>query len=259
MLDKTIIEKILESVPLAIFIIGTILFVIAAVGGIPIGTPPLQITDPLWKLALGIMGFIMVCVGLLFVVRERKIFVSENQKKNDSKDSDSLKNIHLVQKSQQHDTGELFNEVETEICFLGIIAKRTVNSDAFKRFLTSKRNTSVNIKFLLLDPDSQVFLQRAHDENESVTAWKQDLYSTIERLQHYKQEYNISIEVRLYNIYPIWRIIVINKRKIVMNFFLKGKRGTESDQIVMTDINNDWAQAYIEYVELLWNHHSKGG
>jgi tetratricopeptide (TPR) repeat protein len=67
---EKIIEKLLERIPLAVIVIGVVVFVMGAAGGLPLGNPPLQVTDPTWRVGLGVMGLILVGSGLLFIWRE---------------------------------------------------------------------------------------------------------------------------------------------------------------------------------------------
>lgn len=174
-----------------------------------------------------------------------------------AKEEKIRKGIAICDSESQKHFGSLLSEVQSEICFMGIIAKRTVTSDEFKAFLTARAGRPTRIKFLLLDPDSPIFNQRATDENESSTAWKQDLISTIHRLEHYRKTFNTHIEVRLYDTYPIWRTIILDKQKVVLNFFLKGRRGTESDQVILSNSEDHWTRAYIEQFDAIWEHHSR--
>lgn len=66
------IEKLLERAPIAIIVIGAILFVLGAAGGLPIGNPPLTISDPTWRIALGLMGGFLVVIGLLLQREEKE-------------------------------------------------------------------------------------------------------------------------------------------------------------------------------------------
>jgi hypothetical protein len=61
----------------------------------------------------------------------------------------------------------------------------------------------------------------------------------------------------LYDVYPIWRIIIVDREKVLINFFLKGRRGTESDQVILSGAENHWTQAHIDYFDVIWNYHSK--
>ena len=69
MVDKSTIEKLIENTPLAVIVLGIVVFIFGAAGGLPILTPLFQVTDPAWKIALGIMGAILVLGGLALVPR----------------------------------------------------------------------------------------------------------------------------------------------------------------------------------------------
>lgn len=82
MLDKTTIAKLIDRAPLAVIVIGVIVFVIGAAGGLPIGNPPLQITDFAWRVGLGVMGLILVTAGLLLLSRENGPLTKGSPKTN---------------------------------------------------------------------------------------------------------------------------------------------------------------------------------
>lgn len=68
MLDKTI-EALVKDARLAIVVIGVVLCIIGAAGGLPIGSPPLQVSDPAWRIGLAAMGMLLVGAGLLSMLR----------------------------------------------------------------------------------------------------------------------------------------------------------------------------------------------
>lgn len=70
MLEKLSLDKLIERTQLAVVVIGVFILIVGAVGGLPIGNPPLQITDPTWRWSLGVMGLILISVGLLLLIRE---------------------------------------------------------------------------------------------------------------------------------------------------------------------------------------------
>lgn len=70
-MKEKIVEKLLDSAPLTIIIIGIIVFIVGAAGGLPIGDPPLQVTDSTWRLALGLMGGVLVIIGVMLIIREQ--------------------------------------------------------------------------------------------------------------------------------------------------------------------------------------------
>ena len=85
MLDKTTIAKLIDRAPLAVIVIGVLVFVIGAAGGLPIGNPPLQVTDLAWRAGLGVMGLILVTAGLLLISRESGFPTAWNPKVSISK------------------------------------------------------------------------------------------------------------------------------------------------------------------------------
>jgi hypothetical protein len=71
--DKSIIEKLIDRAPLAVIVVGVFVFILGAAGGLPIGNPPLQVSDYSWRIALGVMGLILAVSGLLLLSKEKNI------------------------------------------------------------------------------------------------------------------------------------------------------------------------------------------
>ena len=78
--NKSAWEKLIDRAPLAVIVIGVVVFIIGAAGGLPTGNPPLQVTDFTWRIGLGLIGLILVLVGLLLIVREEQPSISKNPK-----------------------------------------------------------------------------------------------------------------------------------------------------------------------------------
>lgn len=77
--DKNTIAKIIERVPLALIILGVIVFITGAAGGLPIGNPPLQIVDAGWRLGLGVFGFVLTALGIVLLLYEDDSFKKKNR------------------------------------------------------------------------------------------------------------------------------------------------------------------------------------
>ena len=85
MLDETTLAKLIDRAPLAVIVIGVLVFIIGAAGGLPIGNPPLQVTDFAWRAGLGIMGLTLVAAGLLLLSRENTLVRSRGKMATASK------------------------------------------------------------------------------------------------------------------------------------------------------------------------------
>jgi hypothetical protein len=152
----------------------------------------------------------------------------------------------------------VLNEAPNEVCFLGITGNRSFNDDQFKRFLESQHaGTGIRLRVLLLNPNSKAFSRRAAEEKAPVNSWKLELEATIHRLRLYREEYRVNIEVRYYDVFPVLRLIIVDKRKIVINFFLDGRRGTDSSQLSFDDSPSDLANFFVKWFNVIWDYHSQ--
>ena len=80
MMEK-IIENLINRSPLAVIIIGVTVFLIGAVGEVPVGNPPLRVPDVGWRIALGAMGAILVVSGILLLVGEVRAWPKTRKRK----------------------------------------------------------------------------------------------------------------------------------------------------------------------------------
>lgn len=69
---KDVLVKLIERTPLFVIIIGLLVLIIGAAGGLPIGKTPLLVGDIKWRIALGVVGLLIVIVGILLLLKEKK-------------------------------------------------------------------------------------------------------------------------------------------------------------------------------------------
>jgi hypothetical protein len=165
--------------------------------------------------------------------------------------------INIVSGSAKKTLPDVLPMVKSEVSFMAIIGERSVKHDKFKEFVSRGAGGTMHVRLLLLDPDTVVFAQRAAEERERAELWRQDLDGTLQRVKHYREMYNANIDVRLYNVYPVWRIILIDDSKVLVNIFMPGRRGSESDQVVFDDVNSELSRAFKKYFDVVWEHHSR--
>ena len=67
--NKSIIVKLLENVPLAILVIGVVVFLLGATGGYP----PLYVADSAGRIGLVLFGIILTAIGIFLLIRDRKL------------------------------------------------------------------------------------------------------------------------------------------------------------------------------------------
>jgi hypothetical protein len=64
------ISELLKNTSLALVILGVILLIIAAIGGIPIGNQTAPVMDTVWRYTLAISGGILLAIGIFLVLKE---------------------------------------------------------------------------------------------------------------------------------------------------------------------------------------------
>jgi hypothetical protein len=84
MISTSVIEKLIDNVPLAVIVIGVFMLIIGAAGGLPTGNPPLQVTDYTWRIGLGVIGVVLTGLGVLLLFHENGLIESNNGQTKDS-------------------------------------------------------------------------------------------------------------------------------------------------------------------------------
>jgi hypothetical protein len=68
MLDRSTLNKLIDHAPLAITVMGVVVFLAAAAGGLPVGEPPLAVASSGWRIALALLGAGLTAAGVLLLL-----------------------------------------------------------------------------------------------------------------------------------------------------------------------------------------------
>lgn len=143
---------------------------------------------------------------------------------------------------------------ENRICFFGISARTTTHNPNFEKKIKCMPPGS-EIQFLLLNPYCDVLKEKARDEGETPDAWVNDINSSIHRLRDLAQTYarhNIKIEVKIHDLFPMWRMLILDDDKIFLNYFLSAQRGSQSPMLEINKEKNGIFNAYEIQFKKAW-------
>jgi protein-S-isoprenylcysteine O-methyltransferase Ste14 len=68
MLDRSTLNKLIDHAPLAITVMGVVVFLAAAAGGLPVSEPPLAVASSGWRIVLALLGAGLVSAGILLLL-----------------------------------------------------------------------------------------------------------------------------------------------------------------------------------------------
>ena len=158
---------------------------------------------------------------------------------------------------QKIGTEAFMQNIENDFIMWGISAKRTISNPAMKQWLESLPKSHQKAKFLLLDPESPHLARKAEDEGDNPDAWKREISANISRIGELCSKYPSLIELRVYSEFPIWRVVFIDEKIAIMNYFPSGKQGPESPQFILKKGEDSlFDPIYKEFLEV-WNYRSK--
>lgn len=133
---------------------------------------------------------------------------------------------------------ELIGENLRYFMFLGVSAGTTSKIQFLEKHLKSLsklQQSEYCVRFLLLDPNSDQLAKAALEEekNESPRTWKGDIETQIGRLKDFAAAHNVRIEIRTYDQFPIWRMIIVDDKKVALNYYLPATRRNSSPTLFL--------------------------
>ena len=151
-------------------------------------------------------------------------------------------------------TAAILKTVTSDFDFMGIAARKWMGTgDLIDRKIKEVGSRGGNLQFLLLNPQDieAKKLSIANDFEESHVP--NLIIKTLRGLKPYFDS-NINIEVRLYNFMPIFRIAIVNNRKMYLGFFRPRTKGKDSIQLVLdSDYEQSVFKPFKEYFNMIWN------
>jgi hypothetical protein len=169
----------------------------------------------------------------------------------------TVRNIGIVDlyEPKALSTADALKKAITTCDFLGVSAKSTADSREvaaqFERL--SLASSKHKIRFLIMNPDAQKAIsKRARDEQVNPQAWPNDMQGAIINLKTLTDKKNIDIEIRLYDSYPLWRMVIIDNQCVYLNYALPARKINSSHLIKLDHSKNSLAHTFIKLYENMW-------
>ena len=138
------------------------------------------------------------------------------------------------------------------VYFWGISGKRTISNPAFREAILRVARGGGDVRFLLASPTSTVLGARAEEEKESVDAWVSDIKGTAERFRQLAQREHVPLHIRFSDEYPIWRMLIIDRRYFYIHWFLPEKQGPQSPELILEYTGDGLARPFLRLFEETW-------
>jgi hypothetical protein len=151
-------------------------------------------------------------------------------------------------------TTSVIEHAKTTIEFLGISARTFFESEDVEELVKRKVREGVVLRFLVLNPDSQYVKIKANDEGDDPEAWRHDIQASISRINRIKRELNSGrIEVRIYDIAPIWRGIFVDDKIAHITYYPHGHRGKYSPVFFLENREVSLYDPLHDYFKCMWD------
>lgn len=123
--------------------------------------------------------------------------------------------------------------VSTEFAFWGISAKSMLSDDRFRDVMVRKAKGNCEFRFMLLNPNSPYVAKKALEEGDTAAGWKNEIEANIMRLKQLRDEHHLNIEVRVYDQFPVFRVIFTNSNKMYFGWYPVGLQGIRSPLLIV--------------------------
>jgi hypothetical protein len=130
---------------------------------------------------------------------------------------------------------DIATSVTSEFIFWGISAKTIIHSDDFRNIMLQKARGRTSFRFLILDPNSPKVALRAAEEGDTAVGWKREIEANIERLTEMRNQYGLNIEIRIFDAWPVFRLIFVDSRTLYFGWYPRASQGLHSPLIVATN------------------------
>jgi hypothetical protein len=246
MLDKDAVGKILDRTPLFIIIVGLIIFIIGAAGGLPIGDPPLQVSDTSWRLALGIVGILLLVIGILLLLRENA--TEKRQSKNAGNMSPEEFFIWLDHPNRPT-FEELFKDA-TRICLVGKTAINVLGGNS--RHFRDMANNGCRLQFMFPKPTLNKAIYSSDPDR-----YKKNFEVTKSALKEIKRVAGERMQVKLINQIPTMAMIIIERKNpeknkiLVQLYFVRAHHETDRP-VFIVPYKDKWYETFIYEFDELW-------
>ena len=136
--------------------------------------------------------------------------------------------------------------------FFGISGGRTVKNPEVTAEIVRIARAKGDVRFLLLDPKAKIISRRAKDEGVSHEGWEYEINATVARLRDLNLQHQIDIKIRYYSGYPVWRMIVLDRRDLLLHYFLDRKQLTQSPLLHLTRTDSGLLVAFLKEFDEVW-------
>lgn len=153
-------------------------------------------------------------------------------------------------------------EVTHELLFLGIGARKLLESPEFDGMLTRCKKSGGSIKLLLSSPDNVALEEMAKLNNRNDLSYRSRVKESIREIFTRVRSEGVNCEIRIYDLnqkisLPQFRLMFIDSRLCVFSqLFWSDSEGLDNPQLVLRR-NKDVAgrslyQGYRDYFDVLW-------
>lgn len=128
-----------------------------------------------------------------------------------------------------------------------LIPGRGVNS-LLGQLLT--HNDDLQVRVLVMNPDSSHVLERAKKINRSVSHVRNGIISSLNDLMDIQKKHD-AIEIRMYDVEPIWRLV--NTDIGIYVGFYQSRRSYDNQFYFIPNKQDSLYESFVRYFDIVWN------
>ena len=145
-------------------------------------------------------------------------------------------------------------DAEEYYWLMGVSAQYVRSAEAFLKYLPDYKRRMCKYRFLLLNPKSPYLEQHTRREGRSASVVAGVIRNSIDELKDFQSRNNLTIEIRLYDDLPVFRILIIDKKLCYVSFY-GNLQGIDTPQMVFKKVTGEDVSFYSPFeslYELYW-------
>jgi 8-oxo-dGTP pyrophosphatase MutT (NUDIX family) len=256
---KDIVEKLFDRSSAMVFLVGVILLIIGASGGVTVGTSALKIGNPTWQIVIGVIGFIMIVVGIIWIARDGLSRTSKPEKVSPKGNAVSKQTPSFFISNRELNIQQSFldfiEQSDKEMFVAGVaLGFVTRHRATFEKILEK----GATLRFLLLDPESpdvdivaQMFDVDALKIRNDIEGALKDL----EVLRNKSHDTDGKVDIRLMSREPAFSFAISDPKTthgcLSASLRIYGQSAITRPYFVLR-VSDEWFEVFVQSCENLW-------
>lgn len=145
----------------------------------------------------------------------------------------NIRFVHGRWNIRDHLEVKLIESATSRFAFMTITGRTSLHRADVEEAIKVRGSTRrCEFRFLLLHPMSRHLEPFCRAEGSSPDQTRDKIFATTQGLLRLRMEHRLDIEVRWYDVYPVWRLAIVDDAVVHAGYYEEGRKGYEGPRLV---------------------------